>query len=192
MSRGSNRSFIWVSVMWETGDAFPVISPTVTAVFFTVSYYYEAENMNPPPFASCHGYSWCNGSQEGSEQRDDRPGEGSWQEGGKHEPKSNVRLQVLTAVTIKITDFRDVTQCKAVDRDQYFGGTCCLHFQSKWVFTLKMAHPASYQMGTGAHPVLVVCRLPVRRLAESSLFVVSCRQFMKNTVELGYNVIKGT
>jgi hypothetical protein len=44
------------------------------------------------------------------------------------------RFGVLTAVTIKITLFLDVTQCSLIYRYKCFGGTCCLHLQG----TLKI------------------------------------------------------
>jgi hypothetical protein len=39
---------------------------------------------------------------------------------------SLVRFEVFTLVTMKFTDFWDVTPCSLVDNYQYFGGGCCL------------------------------------------------------------------
>jgi len=36
-------------------------------------------------------------------------------------------------VTVKINGVWDVTPCSLVDKHQYYGGLCCLHFQSKRV-----------------------------------------------------------
>jgi hypothetical protein len=42
-----------------------------------------------------------------------------------------MRLEVPTAVTIKITVVWDVMLCNAVDRYQRFERICCLHLESK-------------------------------------------------------------
>jgi hypothetical protein len=43
---------------------------------------------------------------------------------------SQERFEVLTVPTIKIGDFRDVTQCILVEYCQHFKETYCLHLQN--------------------------------------------------------------
>jgi hypothetical protein len=43
------------------------------------------------------------------------------------------RSEVLTAVTMELTAFCDVTRCSPVEIYRYFEGMCCLHPQDKRV-----------------------------------------------------------
>jgi hypothetical protein len=46
------------------------------------------------------------------------------------EHKGFVRFQVLTAASVKLTDFWVVTPCSLVEVYRRFSGACCLHHQA--------------------------------------------------------------
>jgi hypothetical protein len=53
----------------------------------------------------------------------------SWEKKVKYNIGWNSIFGVLTAVTMKITVFWDVTPCSLVERYQCFGRTCCFHLK---------------------------------------------------------------
>jgi hypothetical protein len=68
-----------------------------------------------------------------------------------------VRFEVLTAVTVKIAVFWNVTHCSLVSYYQRFGGTCCLHVLVKDVRqnvgTSLTGYSASQPRDTNLHNV---------------------------------------
>jgi hypothetical protein len=57
----------------------------------------------------------------------------------------NVRLELLTVSTVKISVFWDVDPCSLIDCDQHFRGTCCLHLEDR-SSALKMEVAGLFKM----------------------------------------------
>jgi hypothetical protein len=49
-------------------------------------------------------------------------------------------FEVLTAVVMKSSTFRDITPCSPVIVNRRFGGTCCLHLQGRRISQARSQH----------------------------------------------------